>query len=166
MAEIAVGRETRSRTLDLRAAVWAGLISGAVFVMLEMLMVPLFLDGSPWGPPRMIAAIALGEGVLPPPATFDLGILVAAMVVHFALSVLYAIALAVVVERVGFGLALAIGTGFGLLLYVVNFYGFTAVFPWFAMARNWVSVFAHAVFGLVAAWAYVALTREGRPVER
>lgn len=48
------------------AAVWAGVIAGAVFLVLEMVMVPMFLDGSPWGPPRMIAAMAMGEEVLPP----------------------------------------------------------------------------------------------------
>lgn len=52
------------RSVDWRAAIWAGIIAGAVFVVLEMLMVPLFLGGSPWGPPRMIGAIVMGEGVL------------------------------------------------------------------------------------------------------
>lgn len=140
--------------LDWRSATWAGIMSGAVFMMLEMIMVPLFLGGSPWGPPRMIAAIVLGQGVLPPPATFDFGILMAAMMVHFVLSIVFAIALAWLVSRVGKGMALLVGAGFGLVLYLVNFYGFTAVFPWFAEARNWVSVFAHIVFGFVAAWAY------------
>jgi hypothetical protein len=41
----------------------------------------------------------------------------------------------------------------------VNFYGFTALFPWFAMARNWISIFGHLVFGLVAAGAYVAIRK-------
>lgn len=37
---------------DWKAAIWAGIIAGAVFMMLEMIMVPLSLGGSPWGPPR------------------------------------------------------------------------------------------------------------------
>jgi hypothetical protein len=44
-------------------------------------------------------------------------------------------------------------------LYLINFYGFTAVFPWFAMARNWVSVFAHIIFGAVAGLAYNRIER-------
>lgn len=147
----------RTTNIDWNAAMWAGVISGAVFMMLEMIMVPLFLGGSPWGPPRMIAAIVLGRGVLPPPASFDFGILMAAVVVHFVLSIAFAIALAWMVSRVGKTAALLIGAGFGLVLYLVNFYGFTALFPWFAMARNWVSVFAHMVFGFAAAWAYKEL---------
>lgn len=153
MAEIAV-TEKRGAAVDWRAAVWAGVISGAVFMVLEMMMVPLFLGDSMWAPPRMIAAIVMGEGVLPPPATFDFGILMVAMAVHFVLSVLFALVLALLIARLGFGAALAVGAGYGLALYLINFYGFTAIFPWFAMARNWVSIFAHLVFGLIAAWAY------------
>lgn len=146
-----VGRRTGP---NWTAAIWAGVIAGAVFMMLEMIMVPLFLGMSGWGPPRMIAAIVMGQGVLPPPATFDFGILMAAMIVHFVLSIGYAVALAFVVQRWGTGKAIMAGAVFGLLLYLVNFYGFTAIFPWFAMARNWVSIFSHIMFGAIAAWAY------------
>lgn len=168
MAEIAVSRRARSSTIDWSAAVWAGVIAGAVFLVLEMMMVPLFLDGSPWAPPRMIAAMVLGKGVLPPPATFDLGILMVAMAVHFALSIAFALVLAVFAARRGRGVALGVGAAFGLVLYLVNFYGMTAIFPWFAMARNWVSVFAHVVFGLIAAWAYFTVARRAgrRAAER
>lgn len=147
---------------DWKAAVWAGLIAGLVFMMLEMIMVPLFLGGSPWGPPRMIAAIALGGSVLPnppPPPTFDFGVIMTAVVVHLILSIVFAIALAFVIRRMELGMALLVGAAFGLVLYFVNFYGFTAVFPWFAMARNWVSIFSHIVFGAVAAWVYLRLVR-------
>jgi uncharacterized membrane protein YagU involved in acid resistance len=147
-------------TINWKAAILAGLIAGAIFMMLEMIMVPLFLpDGSPWGPPRMIAAIGMGKDVLPPPATFALMPLMVAMVIHFILSIIFAIILAFIVSRFGLGIAVLIGAIFGLLLYLVNFYGFTAIFPWFAMARNWVSIFSHIVFGAVAAWAYKALAR-------
>lgn len=54
----------------------------------------------------------------------------------------------------GTGAAVAVGLVFGLLLYAVNFYALTAVFPWFANARNWVSIFAHGVFGLVLGMFY------------
>jgi uncharacterized membrane protein YagU involved in acid resistance len=140
--------------VDWRAAVWAGVIAGIVFMMLEMVMVPLFLGASGWGPPRMIAAIVMGRAVLPPPASFDLGVMMVALIVHLVLSIVFALILAWLINRKGTGAALLIGAAFGLLIYLVNFYGFTAAFPWFAQARNWVSVFAHVVFGFVAAWAY------------
>jgi hypothetical protein len=165
MADIATGQKSHrahAPGVDWSAAVWAGVVSGAVFMMLEMIMVPLFMDGSPWGPPRMIAAIVMGDGVLPPPASFDLTILMVAMVVHFVLSVVFAMVLALLIARLGAGPALAVGAGFGLALYLVNFYGMTAIFPWFAMARNWVSIFAHAMFGVIAAWWY---KERAHPVE-
>ncbi len=149
-------------TPNWKAAVWAGLIAGLVFLILEMVMVPLFLAGSPWGPPRMIGAIALGQSVLPnppPPPTFDFGVVLTAMIIHFILSVAFAVLLAFIISQVGAGMALLVGAVFGLVLYLVNFYGFTAVFPWFAMARNWVSIFTHIVFGALAAWVYLRFTR-------
>lgn len=161
MAEMAIHRHSALAGVNWRAGVLSGLIAGAVFMMLEMLLVPLLLDGSPWAPPRMIAAIVMGPGVLPPPATFSLSILLAAMAVHFPLSIGFAVVLGALISRVRLAPALAIGAVFGLVLYVVNFYGLTAVFPWFAMARNWLSIAAHAVFGIVAAWAYVALRPSG-----
>ncbi len=142
-----------------KAAIWAGLISGVAFVMLEMMLVPLFLGGSPWAPPRMIAAMVMGKGVLPPPATFDIGVLMAAMAVHFPLSVVFTLILAWIIARFDRGVAVLIGAVFGLILYVVNFYGFTAIFPWFAMARNGVTIFTHIMFGMIAALAYKQLAK-------
>lgn len=144
------------RRLDFGAAVVAGLVAGAVFLVLEMIMVPVFLDGSAWGPPRMMAAIILGQGVLPPPATFSLGIFIVALVLHFVLSIIYVMIAGLLAPASRLSAAL-LGGILGLVLYVVNFYGMTAVFPWFAMARNWVSIFAHIVFGVVAGWMYVSL---------
>jgi uncharacterized membrane protein YagU involved in acid resistance len=138
---------------DWKAATWAGIIAGAIFLIFEMVLVAA-VSGSPWGPPRMMAAIILGKGVLPPPATFDFGIVVAAMLVHFVLSVVLALGFAAVATRLTMGNAIIAGAVFGLAVYVINFYGFTAVFPWFAMARNWISILGHALFGVVLAWAY------------
>jgi len=126
-------------------------------MMLEMLLVPVFLGGSPWGPPRMIAAIGMGQGVLTPPDTFALVPMLVAMAIHFMLSMVLAVLLALIVSRMGMGMAVLVGAAFGLVVYLVNFYALTAFFPWFAMARNWVSIFAHVMFGAVAAWSYMWL---------
>jgi hypothetical protein len=145
--------------LNWVAGIWGGIIAGIVFLALEMIMTPLFLGMSAWAPVRMIAAIVMGEGVLPPPATFAAGIFLVAAVVHFALSAIYGVAVGWLVHRFDVGAAVLIGAGFGLALYLINFYGFTAFFAWFEMARNWVNIFAHVVFGMVAAYAYVKLAR-------
>ncbi|MGF1623983.1 MAG: hypothetical protein ACFCVH_03795 [Alphaproteobacteria bacterium] len=152
----------QTRTLDWRAAIWAGIAAGVVFMMLEMLLVQFVGPGSMWGPPRMIAAIVMGQGVLPPPETFDLGILIVALIIHFALSLIYALILAWIVGRWDLGLspAIAIGVVLGLVIYLINFYGFTAVFPWFAEARGWIAILSHAMFGLVLAAVYQPLARQ------
>lgn len=145
--------------LDAKAAVWAGLVAGAVFMMLEMILVATLGGSSPWGPPRMIAAIVMGEGVLPPPASFDLLVFLAAMLVHFVMSIILALPLAWIISRQRLSLVASLGAGtvYGLIIYLVNFYGFTAVFPWFAMARTPITLLSHAAFGLVLGWTYHAL---------
>ena len=146
------------RGSHLKSGALAGVIAGAVFMMMEMGLVAL-AGQSPWGPPRMIAAIVMGEGVLPPPASFDLMILLAAMAVHFTLSIMIGIAFAAVARRFGWPMVLAAGAAVGLGLYVVNFYGFTAIFPWFAMARNAISIVSHIAFGMVLGLSYRMLTK-------
>lgn len=143
---------------NLKAGAMAGLIAGAVFMMMEMGLVALS-GGSPWAPPRMIAAIVMGEGVLPPPATFDLTILMAAMAVHVMLSIVIGTGFAFIAKRLGLVMAVAVGAGVGLALYVVNFYGFTVIFPWFAMARNTISIISHIAFGMVLGLSYRALVK-------
>ncbi len=147
-----------SRDGNLKAGALAGLIAGAVFMMMEMGLVAMAGD-SPWGPPRMIAAIVMGEGVLPPPATFDLMILMAAMAVHFMLSIVIGVVFALVARRFGLVMAVVAGAVVGLGLYVVNFYGFTAIFPWFAMARNMISIVSHIAFGVVLGLSYRMLAK-------
>lgn len=146
------------RGAGLKAGALAGLIAGAVFMMMEMGLVAMAGD-SPWGPPRMIAAIVMGDGVLPPPATFDLMILMAAMAVHFMLSIVIGVGFALVARRFGLVMAVVAGAVVGLGLYVVNFYGFTAIFPWFAMARNTISIVSHVAFGVVLGLSYRMLAK-------
>jgi hypothetical protein len=144
--------------LDWKAGLLAGVIAGAVFLILALALVPLLLGGSPWGLPRMIAAILMGEGVLTP-ETFSLGIVLVAVGVHFVLSIIYAFVFALVLGRMDTGPALLTGLVGGLVLYLLNFYGFTALFPWFAAARNWLVIVNHLVFGAVTAWSYTAMAR-------
>lgn len=157
-------RDELHSVTDWRAGVWAGVIAGLVFLVLEMGMVWLFMGESPWAPPRMIAAIALGKEVLPMPpdnpATFSLGIVVTAMVIHFVLSVIYGLIGAWLAHRFDWLGGLLAGAAFGLAIYIVNFYMIAPLaFPWFEMARNWISIFAHVMFGTILGVSYVALRK-------
>jgi hypothetical protein len=57
----------------------------------------------------------------------------------------------------GMGMMLVTGAFFGLAIYLVNFHLFTAVFPWFAMVRNGISIFSHVMFGAVLGAVYSAM---------
>ena len=150
-----------TKNLDWKAAALAGIIAGLVFLMLEMALIALVQGQSPWGPPRMMAAIVMGDGVLPPPATFDFGIVMVAMMVHAVMSILLGVIFAWLHSALKMNLvtALVAGTVFGLAIYFVNFYAFTTLFPWFAMARGPIGIFSHAMFGLVLGLAYHSLAR-------
>jgi hypothetical protein len=136
------------------AAVWASIIAGLVFAVLEVLMVALLQGKSPWAPLHMIGAIALGPGAMATPDSFDIGIIAIAVVVHMVLAVIYGLVLAIIVAQTDTGLAVAIGAAFGLALYAINFYGFTRWFPWFADARDWISIFNHIVQSALMAYLY------------
>jgi hypothetical protein len=156
---IYVEREIMTNSVRVSAAIRAGVVAGSAFMILEMLLVPLVAGGSPWTTPRMIAAILLGERALGS-ASFDLGVFLVAMLLHFALSIAYATLLAAVVRNLLPAGALLVGIAFGLLLYLVNFYVLTWFFPWFAHARDLITVLSHAVFGALAGYVYRAAPAE------
>jgi hypothetical protein len=148
----------RSRhSLDTAAAMGAGIGAGIVATAVQLALwwtfaVPLpdilFRDA------RLAAAIVMGRTVLPPPATFEWDVMLTATMVHFALSVCYGLMLAAVLSRLELRHALLAGSVFGLLLYGANMYGFTAVFPWFAASRDWITAAAHLSFGIALAGIY------------
>lgn len=97
---------------------------------------------------RLTAALLMGPGVLPPPSTAQWDILVVATLIHFALSISYALAPALMTARLSAGPAIVAGALYGLGIYIVNLYGFTLLFPWFSVARDWVTLLTHIVFGM------------------
>ncbi len=147
------------RFLDLRAAVISGIIGSLVFQVLEIILIPLAGGGEPWGPARMIAAMVLGPRVLPPPATFDAPIVLVALIVDIVLAIIYAAIIGTLVHRWPRSTAIIVGAVFGALLYGVNFYIFTAIFPWFVMGRNFVTLFTHIVFSVTVVFLYLRLSR-------
>lgn len=106
---------------------------------------------------RLTAALVMGEPALSPSGGLDIGVLLVATGVHFVLSVLYAVILLPAAKRLTPVPSLLTGAGFGALLYFVNLYGFTVVFPWFAVARGGITLTAHLIFGMAVMLTYVLL---------
>jgi hypothetical protein len=151
------------------AALWASVIAGAVFAMLDIGANWALRGTSPWVLLRMIGAIVLGPGALSPSDTSDTSAMLVAIAVHLALSVVYGTFLALVIPKVDATLAILVGGLYGLALYYINFYGFNIFSPWFAGMRDWVSIASHFVFGAVLACAYTAINarkaaRPGEPI--
>jgi hypothetical protein len=149
------------RLPDWRAAALSGVAGGVVFLVLDMLA-SMITGSSAAQPLRMIAAIVMGSDALG--AAFSVNIVLAAVVVHFALAVVMGLILGLIMAPYHFdsswGMASVVGAVFGLAVYFINFYGMTQFFSWFADARGWITAFAHIVFGIVMADAYLKLERK------
>lgn len=145
-----------ARQIDWKAAIIAGLVAGAALAAVGMILNLAVLGGLDVQQIRMTAAVVLGDRVLSPEARFDTPILLAAVAVHFALSILFTAVLAALVLRLKVGAAELIGLVFGFLLYAVNFYVLVELFPWFREGRGWIAIVSHLVFGLVAVLEYKA----------
>lgn len=152
-----------TRSINWSAAVWASIIAGLVFAVLEVAVRPLLQAVSPWAPLHMIGAIALGPGAMTSTDTFDIGIIATAVIVHMILAVVYGVILAFLVMKLDTGMATVVGGAFGLALYFINFYFFTRWFPWFADARDWISISTHIVQSGLMAYLYRMLDRRTVP---
>jgi uncharacterized membrane protein YagU involved in acid resistance len=142
------------------AAVYAGLAAGFLATAAEIVLWALFTDALPatfLRDARFAAAIALGRKALTSTATVDWDVWVVATLVHLALSLAYASMLSLLIRRLPLYSCLLAGAAFGLVLYAINMYGFTTLFPWFEATRDWITATAHVVFGIVAAGVYAML---------
>lgn len=152
----APGDQGEDAPVSRTGAAVAGLVAGIVATAVQM-MLWWSASYSPVGmllrDARLAAAIVLGRSVLPPPASFDWAVMLAASAVHLALSIAYGLLLAPLVARIAAWPAVLAGSAFGLLLYAINMYGFTLLFPWFEASRDWITAVAHVAFGASGAVA-------------
>lgn len=135
-------------------AVAAAFIAGTTFLIVQMLAFWAFYGQAPLAPARTVAAIAMGPEVLTTVGS-SFSVLVVAAAVHFGLAILFAWILTPIIQDMSIGVGTAVGVGFGLLLFLVNFFLITEVFPWFAGGRNWVTLVNHLIFGGVLGWSYL-----------
>lgn len=150
------------RAPDWPAAVAAGIVAGAVLMVLELLWSTTTLGNSPWQISHKIAAITMGSGVANG-ADFNVLVVGIALLTHYVLGAVFAAVLALIIESMHLehspGAALFAGALFGLLLYLFNFYVMSGLFSWFAELRSWAAVMGHLLFGMIAAGMYLRLER-------
>jgi hypothetical protein len=154
--------QLKRRAPDWRAAIVAGVIAATV-LMCSAIGVIIANGGSLWGAIRMVAAIAMGDGVFVESVSHDIAVLLVALTVHLALAIGYSFVLAALIEVCNVYsdllMTLIVGAVFGAFLYLVNFYVMTAVFAWFIDARTWTNFSLHILYGLVNGISYVQISR-------
>ncbi len=143
-----------------RAGVFAGFAAGVVATVAQIALWAISTGALPHlliRDSRFAAAIVLGPGILQRPQGIEWDVMLAATAVHIALSLFYGLIVSRLVTALDAMPALLAGVTFGIALYVLNMFGFTAVFPWFAADRDWITAVVHGIFGLTIAGIYVAL---------
>jgi hypothetical protein len=137
----------------------ARIVSTLVQVTLWLLLTDAFPEIL-WRDARLTAALALGPKVLSPESDVDAATIMAtATLIHFWLSVVYCAAFAALTDGLAGWPSLAVGALLGGSLYLVNLHGFTFVFPWFEVARGWITLLAHVAFGVTATGVSRALLK-------
>lgn len=151
------------RMPDWRAAAVAGLVGGALVIVLEFFWSTMVLDESPWQPTHKIAAMVMGSSALEQMSDFIFGIVTTALVLHYVLGAIMGMMLGALIAPFRFdssvGMEAVIGVSFGIVAYVWNFYVMTAVFPWFVSERGSGPLLANLLFGVVTAIVYGMLER-------
>src|SRR5690606_37457833 len=97
---------------------------------------------------------------LPISQDIDFRVVLTGTLIHLTLSVGYAIVLAFIIHRWGLVVGIIGGALFGLAIYIINYYSFTYLFPWFFPLRSWIALVGHIFFGAAAGGIYEALERD------
>jgi uncharacterized membrane protein YagU involved in acid resistance len=80
--------------------------------------------------------------------------LIVGIIVHYVLSLLFALLIAIVIHRWGLWVGIIGGAIMGLAIYAIDFYTMTAFFPWFFAINNVILLVGHVVYGAVTGGIY------------
>lgn len=136
------------------AALLAGVAAGVILLGAELLLAPLLYGANVWEPVRLMASVVAGERALEPPLTFEPGLTLVALLVHFAACVAFAVILAPLLRWFERGPAALMGAAYGLLTYNLVFYAAAMVRPTLIYGRGTPSIIAHVLFGVALAVLY------------
>lgn len=119
--------QPRARQLvDWSAAIWAGLIAGAVFIALNLIVLPMIHGGNAWWMSRLFASPVMKTAILADaegnPESFNATALLVTLLMAFGLSVLFSLVLNFITHRWGWLTAAIVGALFGVCLYFINLY--------------------------------------------
>jgi len=142
------------------AGVVSGIAAGAVYLAAQVSLTALARTGGAAEPLQRIAAILMGPNAAPPPAELNFTVFGMAMIIHFALAMVFGRLVAALVWRRSAPMALVIGAATGVALFAVNFHLVAPVaFPWFEDSVTLATIIDHALFGAFAAAVCLFLRR-------
>ena len=159
---------TRTSSLDLRRTVAVGAVGGAIagmmMAMIEMAYGAIADGHTLWDAPMAIWAFAAGSDQFGAPSD-HVGAIVLGMGGHLAnsmmLGVAFALLMATLVRRGGVMAPLALGTMFGVAVWVVMRYvvlplndGTAELFTGATVSPQWLWYLAHAAFGMTLGLIY------------
>lgn len=147
------------------SAVAAGAVAGIAFIVMVSVLGSIVHGESVWAPFHRIAAMVLGPTALEDIDGFDGSVVGMALSIHLGLAAFYGIVLSYLILEFTRRNAPWLGIVAGLLIYLVNFYGFAGLFPWMTEMRGPVMLASHALFGSLLATCYWAFYAD-RPAAR
>ncbi len=139
----------------------AGLAGGAVFLAVELLLLPVWNHVRADWFLRLVASLMAGPVTLTASRSLELSLVVTALGMHAALSLLFGLAFCWLIDRLSLGSAIGVSVLLGLSLYVFDFYVMTLPLPWFATARGAATLLAHLLFGVTVAAVHKSLVPAG-----
>ncbi|WP_171092585.1 hypothetical protein [Usitatibacter rugosus] len=136
------------------AAIAAGLVAGIAYLVTLSVMGSVVDGDGMWNPFHRIAAMLMGPSAMENADAFNANVVFSALAVHAGLSMIYGLVMAFLIVEFSQESAPWVGAACGALLYVVNYYGFTGLYPWMIEMRGVVTFSAHVLFGGLVASCY------------
>lgn len=142
-----------------KGGVVAGLVGG--MAMATVMMVSMAMKGmGAWAGAKMPAMPFVGDAAMRP--GFD-GIVLLGMMVHFAVSIAWAIPFALLAYGLRKPQTVALGVAWGLVSWIVMFYVVLPIAGASQMARGMsvgMAIFEHALFGLFVGLGFLPFQHE------
>jgi hypothetical protein len=143
--------ESVQKNMTWRGVIFAGIAAGTAFLIAWFLLAQPVLEVDPTLLLNYVASLFLGSGVLDDDG---IGVLIAGVVVHYALSLVFALIVAIVIHRWGLWVGLIGGGLLGVALYGINLFTLTVAFEWFFALESTLLLGCHILFGAVAGAVY------------
>ncbi len=151
---MADSKPTKKLIVDWNATIISGLISGAIFYLLNLFLIPFIYGGNYNSVIRYFSSVFLGEKILPPPASFDITALIVSLLFIVIFALIFTFIVSFVLHRGGLITGIIGGAIFGLALYFIFFNSLTLFFPWLYVLKNEMTLINFVILGVLSGGLY------------